>query len=133
MASKLALFYGFCLNLNAHPTYRQVKSVQVLMTKYRNHPLNKHNSLMSKHYALTQAFINGPAGPKCLQMSEQHSAFLVVAPCHFMPCIQSVHLTSHFKYRRAKGMTNCVCSPMLHYFVDYIRIECAIICYFFPA
>lgn len=53
-------------------------------------------------------------------------------PCHFMPCIQSVHLTSHFKYRGAKGMTHCVCSPVLRYCVDYIRIECAIICYYFP-
>lgn len=54
------------LNLNAHLTYKQVKCVQILMTKYGKHPLNKHNSLMSKHYALTQAFINGPAGPEVL-------------------------------------------------------------------
>lgn len=49
-----------------------------------------------------------------------------------MPCIQSVHLTSHFKYRGAKGMTHYVCSLMLRYWVDYIRSECAIICYYFP-
>lgn len=59
---------------------------------------------------------------KCMRLSKQHCTFLALVLMSFVPCIERVLLTSHFKYRGARGMTQCVCSPMLRYcLADYIR------------
>lgn len=50
------------------------------MTKFGNHPLDKLNSLMRKHYA-TQAFINGPAGPEVLADVRTTRHFSGGGPC----------------------------------------------------
>lgn len=57
-----------------------------------------------------------------MPLSKHHCTFLALVLMSFVPCIERVLLTSHFKYRGARGMTHCVCSPMLRYcLADYIR------------
>lgn len=123
----------FYLNLNAHLTYKQTFKVFKFSwhVVWRSTP-RQAQQLNEQTLRYTSIYKWASRRRSARRCQNNTVLFWWWPPCHFMLCIQSVHLTSHFKYSGAKGMTHYVCSPMLRYCADYIRSECAIICYYFP-